>query len=246
MIRPRPLWDRAWNVQTAGAFDLRGFDGTDAMNTRGLRLAGGLILCLGVAGSPAMAQSGNLDAKGMPRDRSTPAEQAETAKLNQQINQANSAAQAKYDQAQAEYQAKQRQYRDALQKSAAAQKRYQEEKAAFDKSTVEYETQRAQYRAKRGTYRHYDWPSRYAGGGLEDNAGVMSEGVELINGDRVGKVVGLAHGRDNKIEAVKIQLDNGKQVWIDATDARLDRANGTVVTDLYAQDLQHMADGGTS
>lgn len=211
-----------------------------------LRLAGGLILCLGAAASPALAQSGNLDANGMPRDRSTPAEQAETAKLNQQIHQANSAAQAEYDQAQAEYQAKQRQYQEALQKSEAAQKRYQEDKAAFDKSTTQYEAQRAQYRAKRGAYRHYDWPSRYADGGLEDNAGVMSARVELITGDRVGKVVGLAHARDNKIEAVKIQLDNGKLVWIDAADARFDHTNGTVITDLYAEDLQHMAEGGSS
>jgi multidrug efflux pump subunit AcrA (membrane-fusion protein) len=218
----------------------------DAMKVQDLRLAGGLMLCLGMAVSPALAQSGNLDAKTMPRDRSTPAEQAETAKLNLQINQANSAAQAQYDQAQAQYQAKQREYQEALQKSEAAQQRYQEEKAAFDKGTAEYEAQRAQYRAKRGTYRHYDWPSRYAGGGLEDNAGVMNAGVELINGNRVGKVVGLAHARDDKIEAVKIQLDNGKLVWIDAADARFDDASGTVVTDLYAQDLQQMAGGGTS
>jgi hypothetical protein len=216
------------------------------MKTKNLRLAGGFAFCLGVAVSPALAQSGNLDANGMPRDGSTPAEEAETAKLNQQINQANSAAQARYDQAQAEYQAKQREYQDALQKSEAAQKRYQEEQAAFDKSTTEYEAQRAQYRAKRGAYRHYDWPSRYADGGLEDNAGVMSAGVALINGDRVGKVVGLAHARDNKIEAVKIQLNSGKQVWIDAADARFDHASGTVITDLYAEDLQRMADGGTS
>jgi Skp family chaperone for outer membrane proteins len=216
------------------------------MKMQHLCLAGGLILCLGMAVSPALAQSGNLDAKGMPRDRSTPAEQAETAKLNQQINQANQDAQVKYDQAQAEYQAKQRQYQQALQKSEAAQKRYQEQKAAFDRSTAEYEAQRAQYRAKRGAYRHYDWPSRLADGGLQDNAGVMNAGVELINGDRIGKVVGLAHARDDKIEAVKIQLDNGKPVWIDAADARLDHASGTVVTDLYAQDLQHMAGGDTS
>jgi Skp family chaperone for outer membrane proteins len=216
------------------------------MKMRDLRRAGGLILCLGVAAVPALAQSGNRDANDMPRDRSTPAEQAETAKLNQQINQANREAQAKYDRAQSDYQAKQRQYQEALQKSQAAQKRYQEEKAAFDKSTAEYEAQRAQYRAKRGTYRHYDWPSRYADDQLKDDAGVMNADVKLINGDRIGKIIGLAHARDDKIEALKIQLDSGQPVWIDAADARFDHADGMVVTDLYAADLRHMAGSGTS
>ncbi len=216
------------------------------MKMQGLQRAGGLILCLGVAAMPALAQSGTRDANPMPRDRSTPAEQAETAKLNQQIDETNRESQAKYDRAQADYQAKQRQYQEALQKSEAAQKRYQDEKAAFDKSTADYEAQRAQYRAKRGTYRHYDWPSRYADGPLNDDAGVMNAGVKLINGDRIGRIVGLAHARDDKIEALKIQLDNGQPVWIDVADARFDHADGMVVTDLYADDLRQMAGGNAN
>ena len=138
------------------------------MKIQDLRLARAFTFCLCLMAQPTLAQSGNLDANGMPRDRSTPAEQAETATLNRQISNANSKAQAQYDRAQAEYQAKQRQYQDALQKSQAAQKRYQNEKAAYDKNAAAYEAQRAQYRAKRAAYRHHAWPAHYADADAEE------------------------------------------------------------------------------
>ena len=216
------------------------------MKIQDRRLAPAFAFCLCLMAQPTLAQSGNLDANGMPRDRSTPAEQAETATLNRQINNANSKAQAQYDREQAEYQATQRQYQDALKKSEAAQKRYQDEKATYDKNAAAYEAQRAQYRAKRAAYRHHAWPAHYADAGLTNDASIMNAGVKLVNGDPVGKVIGLAHARDGKIEAVKIQLDGGPSVWIDSSDARMDHGDGTIVTDLYAEDLQKMAGGGAN
>lgn len=213
------------------------------MKVQDRRCAFGLILFIGLTAQPALAQSGNLDANGMPRDHSTPAERAETATLNRQISNANSKAQAKYDRAQADYQAKQRQYREALQKSEAAQKRYQEERAAYDSRAAQYEAQRARYRARRASYHHHAWPARFADAELKGTAGLMNADVRLVNGMMIGKVVGLAHSRDHKIEALKIQLDSGKSVWIDASDARMDSDDGMAVTDLYAGDLQKMAAG---
>jgi hypothetical protein len=39
-----------------------------------------------------------------------------------------------------------------------------------------------------------------------------------------------------------VQLDNDKVVWIDSQDARYNRADGVVMTDLGFDDLHHMAD----
>ena len=47
---------------------------------------------------------------------------------------------------------------------------------------------------------------------------------------------------DGVIEGLEVKLDSGKVVWIDSADVRFDRANGEIITDLYASDLRHMAD----
>jgi hypothetical protein len=44
------------------------------------------------------------------------------------------------------------------------------------------------------------------------------------------------------VEGLEVRLDSGKVVWIDSADARFDRSNGEIITNLYASDLREMAD----
>ena len=70
----------------------------------------------------------------------------------------------------------------------------------------------------------------------------MHARVEITNGDHVGTVTGLARDRDGRIEGLEVSLDNGKMVWIDAADARFNRTDGVLMTDLDRTDLRQMAD----
>ena len=85
-------------------------------------------------------------------------------------------------------------------------------------------------------------PAGSPNGALKNDGSVMNARVQLINGDHVGNVVGVARAPDGVIEGLEVKLDSGKVVWIDSTDVRFDHANGEVITDLYASDLRHMAD----
>lgn len=206
-----------------------------------LLAASGLSLCVFLA-APAFAQSAHVDANGMPTDHSTPAEHAETARLNNQISQSNAEISAQDNNNRAKYQLQQEQYQQQLQRNQAAQEDYQDQKAAYQNQHAHYEALRDRYRAERAKYRRYDWPSTYADWRLKSDASVMQARVQLINGDRVGSVIGLARTPDDEIEGLEVRLDSGKVVWIDADDARLNRSTGQIVTNLYASDLRQMAD----
>jgi Skp family chaperone for outer membrane proteins len=206
-----------------------------------LLAASGLAFCAFLA-APAFAQSAHVDANGMPTDHSTPAEHAETARLNNQISQSNAEISAQDNNNRAKYQLQQEQYQQQLQRNQAAQEDYQDQKAAYQNQHARYEALRDRYRAERAKYRRYDWPNRYADWRLKSDASVMQARVQLINGDRVGTVIGLARTSDDEIEGLEVRLDSGKVVWIDADDARLNRSTGQIVTNLHASDLRQMAD----
>jgi hypothetical protein len=70
----------------------------------------------------------------------------------------------------------------------------------------------------------------------------MHARVEITNGDHVGSVTGIARGPGGRIEGLQVALDSGKVVWIDATDARFNRTDGILMTDLNRSDLHLMAD----
>jgi hypothetical protein len=209
--------------------------------------ASGIALSAFLVTSPAFAQgsyptpSGDrVDANGMPTTHSTPAEQAETARINAQNGVTTTgpsvAANAQSDANNAQYQAQQQQYQQALQNNQAAQQRYQDRSAA-------YVALRERYAAERAAYHRGIWPDRYVKWVIvERDANLVGERVELLSGNRVGTVIDTAHAPSGNVAALLVRLDNDKIVWIDSNDVRYNRADGIVMTNLEAADLHHMAD----
>lgn len=223
------------------------------MKSRMKAAASGVALCALFAASPLVAQTypapngERVDANGMPTTRSTPAEQAQTAQINNQVAERNAAdaqaggANAQYQQQQQDYQAKQQayesqkdQYQQQLDRNARQQERYQNR-------TAMYEALRDRYAAERAAYHRGVWPERYSRWVLlrEDPVG---ERVQLITGARVGTVIDVAHTPNGNVSALLVRLDNDKVVWIDSADIRYNRADGIVMTNLDRNDLHHMAD----
>ena len=202
--------------------------------------AGAIAMFVGTA---SFAQGERLDANGMPTTHSTPAEQAETAKINNQVGADNAAVDAKAAEANAkaasdnsQYQAQQKQYQGQLQQNQAQQQDYQDRTAA-------YNGLRERYAAERAAYRRGAWPSRYVNWVIvERDAGLIGERVQLITGANVGTVIDTAHTAKGNVSALMVQLDSDKIVWIDSGDIRYNRADGIVMTNLNRADLRHMAD----
>jgi type II secretory pathway pseudopilin PulG len=177
-----------------------------------------------------------MDANGMPTDHSTPAEQAETAQINNQVKANNAAADQQADANAATYQAQQQQYQTQLQQNQVQQQEYQDRTAA-------YQGLRERYAAERAAYHRDVWPDRYSKWVIvERDAKLIGERVELVSGSRVGTVIDTAHAPGGHVTALLVRLDNDKVVWIDAPDIRYNRADGVVMTNLDAADLHHMAD----
>jgi uncharacterized protein (DUF2267 family) len=212
------------------------------MKSRNLLAASGLALSAFLVAAPAMAQSNHVDANGMPTDHSTPAEQAQTADLNAQVTQSNAEISAQDNNNNSKYQIEQQQYQQQMQQHQAQQENYQDQKDAWRAQTARYEALRERFRAERAAYHRYDWPTRVAEWRLKNDGSLMNARVQLISGDHVGNVVGIARASDDVIEALEVELDSGKVVWIDSADARFDRSSGQIITNLYASDLRHMAD----
>ena len=210
------------------------------MKTHILAAASGLALCAFLSASPAFAQSARVDAAGNPTTDSTPAEKADTARINAQegvtTTGPSAAATAQSDTNNAQYQAQQQQYQQALQDNQAGQQKYQDRSAA-------YQALRERYAAERAAYHRGIWPDRYVKWVIvERNAKLVGERVELLSGNRVGTVIDTAHSPSGNVSALLVRLDNDKIVWIDAGDVRYNRADGIVMTNLEASDLHHMAD----
>jgi hypothetical protein len=205
-----------------------------------LATASGLVLSAFLIASPASAQGERVDANGMPTTHSTPAEAADTARINSQegvtTTGPSAAATAQSDANNAQYQAQQQQYQNQLQQNQAAQRQYQDR-------TVAYQNLRARYAAERAAYRRGIWPDRYVKWVIvERDANLVGERVELISGNRVGTVIDTAHAANGNVDALLVRLDSDKVVWIDAQDVRYNRADGIVMTNLESSDLRHMAD----
>lgn len=210
------------------------------MKTHILAAASGLALCAFLSASPAFAQSARVDAEGKPTTDSTPAEKADTARINAQegvtTTGPSAAAAAQADVNNAQYQAQQQQYQQALQTNQAAQQKYQDRSAA-------YLALRERYAAERAAYHRGIWPDRYVKWVIvERDANLVGERVELLSGNRVGTVIDTAHAPNGNVSALLVRLDNDKIVWIDSGDVRYNRADGIVMTNLQAADLHHMAD----
>jgi hypothetical protein len=197
--------------------------------------ASGLVLSLFLA-APVMAQTPRVDANGMPTNDSTPAEKAETARINSQVGANNAAIDAQAAANDAQYQQQQREYQDKLKLNQAAQQDYQNQIA-------NYEAVRARYAAERAAYRRGVWPERYSRWVvLQPEDKMIGERVELISGSRVGTVVDVDLTTGGNVAALLVRLDGGKLVWIDSADVRYNRADGIVMTNLSRGDLRQMAD----
>ncbi|MGH9611877.1 MAG: hypothetical protein ACRD4P_02220 [Bryobacteraceae bacterium] len=183
-----------------------------------------------------------MDANGMPTTHSTPAEQAQTAGLNDQA--ASTAAQSttQTDTADAQYQQQQQQYQQQLQQNQQAQQDYQNQKADYAEATAHYENMRARFAAERAAYHRDLWPADYRPWELRPDYQVMHARVEITNGDHVGTVTAIARDRSGRVEGLEVSLDSGQRVWIDAADARFNRTDGILMTDLDRADLHQMAD----
>ena len=214
------------------------------MKLHTLAAASGFALSAFLIAAPAYAQGApsgeRVDANGMPTNHSTPAEQAETARINNQIGVTTTApdpaATAQADANNASYQAQQQQYQNQLQQNQAAQQEYKDRTAA-------YQGLRARYAAERAAYHRGIWPDRYVKWVVvERDAKLVGERVELLSGNRVGTVIDTAHAANGHVDALLVRLDDDKIVWIDAGDIRYNRADGIVMTNLQASDLRHMSD----
>lgn len=224
-------------------------------------------LVLSLFAGPVLAQNSfptsggeRVDANGLPTTHSTPAEHAETAALNDQVqaNNANADAQAAQQvqqtaQAQAandaqtaandaqaaanqaQYDQQKQQYQQQLQNNQAAQQNYEDRTRAY------YDL-RSRYAAERSAYHRGAWPQRFTAWRLENDAGLLGSRVEIVNGDHVGTVDSVARAPSGRIEALFVTLDGGKQVWIDEADIRFDRSDRVVMTNLDRADLRAMSD----
>jgi hypothetical protein len=196
--------------------------------------------------APAPAQD-RVDANGMPTTHSTPQEQADTANLNNQAASdaasTNAAANEQANANNSQYQTQQLQYQEQLQQNQRAQQDYQQKSADYADQAARYESLRARYAAERAAYHRGIWPDRYARATIDQyTADLLGQRVEILNGDRVGTVKDVARASDGRVEALLVELDSDKVVWIDRADIRYDRTDGIVMTNLDRTDLHQMAD----
>jgi hypothetical protein len=221
------------------------------MKSLNLLAASGLALSAFLIAVPAMAQQDNsyptpsgdrVDANGMPTTHSTPAEAAQTNNLNQQADSAAQQSSTQTGAADAQYQAQQQQYQNQLQQNQQAQQDYQGQRAAYAEATAHYENLRGRFAAERAAYHRDIWPAEYRAWELRPDFQVMHARVEITSGDHVGTVTGIARDAGGRVEGLEVSLDSGKMVWIDAADARFNRTDGVLMTDLDRTDLHQMAD----
>ena len=191
-----------------------------------LALSGASSLCfalaLSIAGPAAASQAD-----------STPVEQTQTQQLNQNITNANTAADAQSSQNNAQYQAQQDSYQQQLSVYKARQMNYVERAA-------NYEAARDRYIAGHARYHRAVWPARYDQRLIVDTRDLLGANVDTSNGRTVGHGVeiALASGR---VDALRVTLDlNRGDVWIESADLRFDADNDVVMTNLDRQDLYEM------
>jgi hypothetical protein len=208
--------------------------------------ASGLALSLFL--SPAFAQNydsperNRVNADGMPATHSTPAEKAETARINRQIGVENRAADDRADADNSRYQADRGQYQSQRSQYEGQLQDNRAQQAEYDVKNARYNDLRDRYAAERAAYHRGAWPSRYARWtAMEREDNLIGRQVQLTNGRRVGTVTDISQGRTG-VTAVLVRMNNNRTVWIDATDVRYNRRAGVVMTNLDRNDLRRMAD----
>jgi hypothetical protein len=212
---------------------------------------GSLAISFFLMAVPAAAQGGHpapagehVDADGMPTTHSTPAERAQTRSLNNQVGQANDAADARAAQADAQYRQQQQEYAAKNARYQDAMRRHQAQQRDYGLRREAYEDLRDRYAAERAAYHRHEWPHyrdhRWAV--LDRDSELVGERVQLIDGARVGTVIDVARSPGGRVQGLLVRLDDGKRAWIDNADVRYDRTDGILMTNLDRRDLWRMAD----
>lgn len=164
---------------------------------------------------------------------SSPAEQAQTQQLNQNITNANSAADAKSSENNAMYQDQQARYQEQLAVYKASQENYQERAET-------YLAARDHYIAGHARYHRLAWPARYEQRLIVDTNDLLGARVHTSNGRTVGHVAEIAL-LSGHVDALRVTLDNGRgDVWIQSADLRFDADKKVVMTNLNRRDLYVM------
>jgi len=196
------------------------------MSVKTLALSGASPLCFALvllAASPAAASGPD----------SSPAEQAQTQQLNQNITDANTAADVQDAQNNALYQAQQDRYREQL-------RLYRASRANYEERSANYFAARDRYIAGHARYHRAAWPARYEHRLIVDTNDLLGARVHTSNGRTVGHVaeIALASGR---VDALRVTLDHRRgDVWIESTDLRFDADKKVVMTNLDRRDLYEM------
>jgi len=196
------------------------------MSLKTFALSGASSLCF------ALALQASGPAAASEQD-SSPAEQAQTQQLNQNITNANTAADAQSAQNNARYQAQQDRYQEQLRRYKAGQANYEERAAS-------YEAARDRYIAGHARYHRAAWPARYEQRLIVETNDLLGARVHTSNGRTVGHVaeIALASGR---VDALRVTLDDGRgDVWIESADLRFNADKKVVMTDLDRHDLYEM------
>jgi hypothetical protein len=164
---------------------------------------------------------------------SSPAEQAQTQQLNQNITNTNAANDAQSVEKNAMYQGEQNRYREQLTV-------YRESQTNYEERAASYEAARDRYIAGHARYHRAVWPARYEQRLIVDTHDLLGANVHTANGRTVGHVVeiSLLSGR---VDALRVTLDNSRgDVWVEATDLRFDADKKVVMTNLNRQNLYQM------
>jgi hypothetical protein len=196
------------------------------ISVKTIAFSGAATLCfalaLSIAGPAAASQPD-----------STSAEQAQTQQLNQNITNANAAADTQNDQNNAVYQAQNDRYQEQLRLYKASQSNYEERAAS-------YLAARDRYIAGHARYHRASWPARYDHRLIVDTTDLLGARVHTSNGNTVGHVseIALASGR---VDALRVTLNNGRgDVWIESADLRFNADKKVVMTNLDRRDLYEM------
>jgi hypothetical protein len=196
------------------------------MSVKTLALSGaaslGFALALLAAGPAAASQQD-----------STPAEQAQTQQLNQNITNANTAADVKDAQNNAMYQAQQDRYQEQLRRYKASQTNYEERAAS-------YLAARDRYIAGHARYHRAAWPMSANQRLIVDTNDLLGARVHTSNGRAVGHVeeIAMVSGR---VDALRVRLDHMRgDVWIESADLRFNADQKVVMTNLDRRDLYEM------
>ena len=164
---------------------------------------------------------------------STPAEQAQTQQLNQNISNGNAAADGQNAENNAAYQAQQARYQEQLAVYKASQ-------TNFEERAMRYEAARDRYIAGHARYHRDAWPASYEQRLIVDTNDLLGANVHTSNGRTIGHVVeiALASGR---VDALRVTLDRNRgDVWIESADLRFDADKKVVMTSLDRRDLYVM------